>query len=107
MAEDNSSPPQGSSSTVNLQIVSPSVGVPQPLILTNIATTTTVSQLKEKIQETLTLRPSADEQRLIYRGRLLARDEETLSDIFRSPVGFVFSQVVFLGPNSYIIDWVR
>lgn len=83
------------------------MGVTQPLIFTNIATTTTVSQLKEKIQEALTLRPSADEQRLIYRGRLLGRGEETLSDIFRSPVRFVCFKPMILGPNSKILDRIR
>lgn len=65
-----------------LQVVSPSVGVTGPLSFPQLPTTTTVKQLKEKIRESLPMRPSLDHQRLIYRGRLLAREDETMSDIF-------------------------
>ncbi|KAK3685662.1 ubiquitin family protein [Podospora appendiculata] len=67
--------------TVNLQIVSPSVGV-STLTFPGLAASTTIRQLKEKIQENLPSRPADDEKRLIHRGRLLARDTETLRDVF-------------------------
>lgn len=66
---------------VNLQILSPSVGV-NTLAFPGLAASTTIGQLKEKIRENLPLRPAADQQRLIHRGRLLARDNETLQDVF-------------------------
>lgn len=66
---------------VNLQILSPSVGV-NTLAFPGLETSTTVTQLKEKIREILPLRPAGDQQRLIHRGRLLARDTETLLEVF-------------------------
>jgi hypothetical protein len=67
---------------VTLQVVSPSVGVTRPLFFTDLAADTTLKQLKEKIRQMLPLRPADDHQRLIYRGRALIRDTETLLDIF-------------------------
>ncbi|KAK3297077.1 uncharacterized protein B0H64DRAFT_117471 [Chaetomium fimeti] len=67
--------------TVNLQIVSPSVGV-GILRFPDMPATTTVQQLRENIREALPSRPADDHQRLIHRGRLLARDTDTLQDIF-------------------------
>jgi hypothetical protein len=68
--------------TLNLQVVSPSVGVNGPLSFLGIPATTTVGQLKERIRDTVTARPTADQQRLIHRGRLLSRDTDTLQDVF-------------------------
>lgn len=85
MADDQPSAPPATAdapvSVINLQIVSPSVGV-NTLTFPALAASTTVGQLKEKIRETLPLRPAADQQRLIHRGRLLARDTESLHDVF-------------------------
>ncbi|KAI1414313.1 hypothetical protein F5Y13DRAFT_19586 [Hypoxylon sp. FL1857] len=67
--------------TFTLQLVSPSVGVPQPLALT-LPTNITVKQLKERIRNAVSTRPPDDAQRLIHRGRLLARDSETMTEIF-------------------------
>ncbi|OTA67724.1 hypothetical protein K449DRAFT_461711 [Hypoxylon sp. EC38] len=64
-----------------LHLVSPSVGIPQPLIL-EVPTDTTVKQLKERIRNAVNTRPSDEAQRLIHRGRLLSRDSETMTDIF-------------------------
>lgn len=71
-----------SSGTFTLQVVSPSVGVTGPLSFSQLPSGTTVKQLKEKIRESLPMRPSDDHQRLIHRGRLLAKENETMSEIF-------------------------
>ena len=71
--------------TANLQIVSPSVAVSRPLLFPGIAVTTTIKQLKEKIRESLPLRPADDHQRLIHRGRALMRETDSLLDIFGEP----------------------
>ncbi|KAM7215113.1 ubiquitin family protein, partial [Rhypophila decipiens] len=70
-----------SGSGVHLQVLSPSVGV-NTLYYHGLAATTTVAQLKEKIRDALPLRPAGDHQRLIHRGRLLARDTESLQEVF-------------------------
>lgn len=68
--------------TVNLQVLSPSVGVNRPLLFPSLSASTTVKQLKEKIRQTLPLRPADDNQRLIHRGRAIVRESDTLEDIF-------------------------
>lgn len=80
----NSAPPAGGdSSSFTLQIISPSIGVPRgQLSFPELPTSTTVSQLKAKIREVLDARPSDHTQRLIHRGRLLARDNETMVEVF-------------------------
>lgn len=68
--------------TVNLQVLSPSVGVNRPLLFPDLAANTTIKQLKDKIRQTLPLRPADDHQRLIHRGHALVRESDTLADIF-------------------------
>ncbi|PON23187.1 ubiquitin family protein [Trichoderma gamsii] len=75
---------------VNLQVLSPSVGVNRPLMFPGLSSATTIKQLKEKIRQSLPLRPSDENQRLIYRGRALLHETDTLldvigSDVFRQP----------------------
>jgi hypothetical protein len=68
--------------TVNLQVVSPSVGVSRPLLFPGIVAATTIKQLKDKIRQTLPSRPTDENQRLIHRGRAIVRETDTLLDIF-------------------------
>ncbi|KAI1117264.1 hypothetical protein F5Y14DRAFT_439377 [Nemania sp. NC0429] len=83
------SPTSTASSTVadsepgrfTLQILSPSISVPQPLCM-SIPVTATVRQVRERIRESVGTRPPDDAQRLIHRGRLLARDSETMLELF-------------------------
>ncbi|KAI1103075.1 hypothetical protein F4804DRAFT_342756 [Jackrogersella minutella] len=70
------------SATFTLQIISPSIGIPQPLALQRLPTDTTVKQLKERIRNVISTRPTDEAQRLIHRGRLLGRDNETMTEIF-------------------------
>ncbi|KAI1135227.1 hypothetical protein F5Y05DRAFT_421655 [Hypoxylon sp. FL0543] len=72
---------EAESATFTLQLVSPSVGVPQPLSL-KLPTDITVKQLKERIRNAVNTRPADEAQRLIHRGRLLGRDTETMTEIF-------------------------
>lgn len=69
---------------VNLQVVSPSVGVNRPLLFPDLPATTTIKRLKDKIRQTLPLRPADENQRLIHRGRALLRESDSLLDIFGS-----------------------
>lgn len=75
------------SSQFTLQVLSPSVNVPQPLFL-ELPVTTTVKQLKERIRASVDTKPADDAQRVIHRGRLLTRDSETMLELFgEEPVG--------------------
>ncbi|KAH7254020.1 uncharacterized protein BKA55DRAFT_509624 [Fusarium redolens] len=78
----NASTSTSNEQTVNLQVLSPSVGVNRPLLFPNLAANTTIKQLKDKIRQTLPLRPADDHQRLIHRGHALVRESDTLVDIF-------------------------
>ncbi|KAF4332854.1 hypothetical protein FBEOM_13347 [Fusarium beomiforme] len=82
----NASTPATDDQTVNLQVLSPSVGVNRPLLFPNLPANTTIKQLKDKIRQTLPLRPADDHQRLIHRGRAIVRESDTLIDIFGSDV---------------------
>ncbi|KAM3452991.1 hypothetical protein MY3296_004094 [Beauveria thailandica] len=66
---------------INLQIVSPSAGVNRPLQFPATPTSTTIKALKGLIRDSLPLRPADSNQRLIYRGKALLREEATLLDI--------------------------
>ncbi|KAK6077304.1 ubiquitin family protein [Seiridium cupressi] len=76
------SPSGGDSPAFTLQIISPSVAVPQPLNFASLPANTTVRQLREKIRSAIDARPSDQAQRLIHRGRLLSRDDDTMLEIF-------------------------
>lgn len=111
MATGGSQPAEGTSSTpgsVDLQIMSPSPGVPQPWLIRGIPPTTSVRQLKERLRNVLEARPADNAQRLIHRGRLLARDDETLLGIFGEDA--VCSHAGLLGrleseqPPRYILE---
>ncbi|KAI1819158.1 hypothetical protein F4861DRAFT_534680 [Xylaria intraflava] len=78
MASDPTTEP----SQFTLQLLSPSVNVPQPLVFENLPITTTVGQLKGRIRDCLSTKPPDNAQRLIHRGRLLARDTETMLELF-------------------------
>jgi hypothetical protein len=65
-----------------LQIISPSIGVTGPLSFPLLPATTTVKQLKAKIRDALPSKPVDESQRLIHRGRMLARETETMLEIF-------------------------
>ncbi|KAI1864182.1 hypothetical protein JX265_008553 [Neoarthrinium moseri] len=81
-ASSDTTPSGSEGSTFTLQLISPSVAVPRGLSFPELPVKTTVRQLKEKIRDTLDAKPADSAQRLIHRGRLLARDEETMLEIF-------------------------
>lgn len=83
-ASSSSAPPEEAPLLVNIQIISPSIGVNGPLSFPGLpATTTTVADLKQRVRDALpTLKPVNEHQRMIFNGRLLARENETLQDFF-------------------------
>jgi hypothetical protein len=77
---------------VNLQIVSPSAGISQRLVFSDLPANSTLKQLKERIRNSVPARPADDHQRLIHRGRMLPREDDTLETILgaeavSSPLG--------------------
>lgn len=66
--------------SINLKIISPSLS--QPLTLPDVPAATTVRQLKERIRQELPTRPADNQQRLVYRGRMINRPDEELLNLF-------------------------
>ncbi|KAF2229403.1 hypothetical protein EV356DRAFT_510913 [Viridothelium virens] len=83
-AEASSSSPGNrvTSGLIDLKILSPSAEIRDGLSFTSLPPSTTVGQLKERIRGTLPSRPGNDRQRLIYRGRVMADETQTMSYIF-------------------------
>jgi len=65
-----------------LVILSPSVGIDRPLTFSHLPATTSIKELKAKIRDALATKPADENQRLIHRGRLLARETETMTEVF-------------------------
>ncbi|KAI9690443.1 MAG: hypothetical protein M1822_009406 [Bathelium mastoideum] len=70
------------SELIDLKILSPSAEVRNGLVFTSLPVSTTVGQLKERIRAELPSRPANDRQRLIYRGRVMADESQTMGFIF-------------------------
>ena len=66
----------------NLVVISPSNGVNGPLLFPNTTGTSTVKEVKAKIRDKVLSKPADDGQRLIHHGRLLARETETMGEVF-------------------------
>jgi hypothetical protein len=86
-----------------LQIISPSIGVTGPLSFPLLAATTTVRQLKAKIRDALPSKPADESQRLIHRGRMLARETETMLEIFSRETVAIYSHLLQQRPLLTII----
>ena len=92
MAESSSSSQATASSeqqTIELHILSPSPEVPHSLTFPIVLTTTTVGELKIKIQDAVPTKPAPERQRLIYRGKALTQDSLPLKDIFTQEMVFL------------------
>ena len=67
---------------LHIHLLPSSPGVPDKITFPTIADSTTVGELKKKIQENVSTNPSPERQRVIYRGHSLNRDELSLRDVF-------------------------
>ncbi|KAH7406830.1 hypothetical protein DE146DRAFT_648559 [Phaeosphaeria sp. MPI-PUGE-AT-0046c] len=68
--------------TINLRVLSPSAEVEGGVALPDIPTATSVKELRSRIQDAVPSRPAPERMRLIYRGRVVANENDTLSTIF-------------------------
>ncbi|PSR97158.1 hypothetical protein BD289DRAFT_459126 [Coniella lustricola] len=67
---------------INISIVSPSLSVNTPLNFPGLPASTTLGQLKQNIRDALDSKPTNEQQRLIHQGKLLAKEDETLLQVF-------------------------
>lgn len=76
--------------TLNLRVLSPSSEVEGGIHLQDLPTSTTVRELRLKIQDAVASRPGPERMRLIYRGKVVANDSDTLETVFGTEeVGYV------------------
>jgi hypothetical protein len=68
--------------TLNLKILSPSTEVEGGISFPDIPTSTTIKELRSRIQDAVQSKPAPDRMRLIYRGRVVANDGDTLGNVF-------------------------
>jgi hypothetical protein len=68
--------------TINLKVLSPSTEVEGGVTFADLPTTTTIKELRSRIQDAVPSRPATERMRLIYRGRVVANDADTLGDVF-------------------------
>tara|TARA_R110002003_G_scaffold107_9_gene9027 strand:- start:4449 stop:4718 length:270 start_codon:yes stop_codon:yes gene_type:complete len=68
--------------TINLKVLSPSTEVEGGVAFADLPTTTTIKELRSRIQDAVPSRPATERMRLIYRGRVVANDADTLGDVF-------------------------
>lgn len=67
---------------LNLKILSPSSEVEGGVTFAGLPTSTTVRELRSRIQDAVPSKPTPDRMRLIYRGRVVANDADTLENVF-------------------------
>ncbi|KAF1927232.1 uncharacterized protein M421DRAFT_422084 [Didymella exigua CBS 183.55] len=68
--------------TLNLKVLSPSSEVEGGILLQDLAASTTVKELRLKIQDAVPSKPGPERMRLIYRGKVVANDADTLETVF-------------------------
>ena len=68
--------------TLNLRVLSPSSEVDGGIHLQDLPTSTTVRELRLKIQDAVASKPGPERMRLIYRGKVVANDADTLETVF-------------------------
>ncbi|KAJ4315978.1 hypothetical protein N0V94_005670 [Neodidymelliopsis sp. IMI 364377] len=68
--------------TLDLKILSPSSEIEGGIRLQDLPASTTVRELRLKIQHVAPSNPGPERMRLIYRGRLVANDADTLENVF-------------------------
>ena len=94
---DEAGDPQPSEQVlIDLKVLSPSTEVNGDLFFANIPAVTTVGELKIKIRDEIATRPAVERMRLIYRGRVMATDTDSMFDVFGR-------DNVYLSRTSYII----
>lgn len=67
---------------IHLKVLSPSTEVQSDVNLADIPASTTVRDLRLRLQNEIPSRPTTDRMRLIYRGHVVANDDDTLLNVF-------------------------
>ena len=73
--------------SITLHVVSPHV--PDRITFQEVSVSTTIHNVKERIQEAVASKPAPDRQRLIYQGRPLLQGALTLNALFGEAVRYL------------------
>jgi hypothetical protein len=79
------SPPTGQAeldALIDLKVLSPSSEAEGDLFFKSIPAVTTVGELKLKIRDEIVTRPAVERMTLIYRGKAMARDKDSMFEVF-------------------------
>lgn len=68
--------------TINLRVLSPSSELEGGIHLQDLPAATTVRELRLKIQDAIASKPGPERMRLIYRGKVVANDADSLETVF-------------------------
>lgn len=68
--------------TLNLKILSPSTEVEGGVSFPDLPASTTITELRSRIRNAVASKPATERMRLIYRGRVVANDADTLGNVF-------------------------
>lgn len=80
--------------TINLKVLSPSVELEGGITLAGLPASITVKELRSRIHDAVPSKPAPERMRLIYRGRVVANDADTLTTVFGADnVGCYYGQV--------------
>ncbi|OQE38578.1 hypothetical protein PENCOP_c008G00718 [Penicillium coprophilum] len=91
-------------STITLHILCQSLPPPSRFTLKNVPLSSTIAQLKGRIEQSFPKNPQASHQRLIYRGKPLTVDEATLSAVVSSMEEATDSMHLVLPPEPAQIE---
>ena len=80
-SQDTAAPPQ---QLVDLKILSPSTGLEGGVDFPGLLASTTIRELKRKLHDSIPFRPEVERMRLIYLGRVVANESDTLVEVFGS-----------------------
>lgn len=89
---------------VDLQILSPSLESPQRFALANLPLSTKISEVKARITLAIPNCPDPETQRLIYKGRVLANNDEVLRNIIDQPGVSPYSHAFAIVRRNGITD---
>jgi len=91
---------ENSRQLIDIKILGPSEELRTGIQLSGIPKTTTIAELKEKIQTELPSHPSPTKQRLIYLGRVLQPDNETLLHFFGENIVRILIHISVIGVDT-------
>lgn len=106
-SEQPATPPAGQESRqlIDIKIIGPHEEVRTGIEFKEVPKTSTVGELKERIEATLSSHPPPNKQRLIFLGRVLQPDTETLLHFFgENLVSPALLHFRYIGRDNWLLN---